>query len=89
MAFDPQQFMNTPADPLPISYEVIPEGEYQMLLDSDPKMLEVRKVEGVSARSGDPYLFYQLELSCLVLDEKVKQKRGCGSISTSTIPANW
>lgn len=76
MAFDPQQFMNTPADPLPVSYEVIPEGEYQMLLDSDPKMLEVRKIEGVSSKSGDPYLFYQLELSCLVLDEKVKAKLG-------------
>lgn len=76
MAFDPNAFMNTPADPLPTAYEVIPEGEYQMILDSDPKMLEVRKVEGVSSKSGDPYLFYQIELSCLVLDEKVKAKLG-------------
>ena len=76
MAFDPSAFMNTPADPLPTAYEVVPEGEYQMLLDSDLKMLEVRKIEGVSSKSGEPYLFYQIELSCLVLDEKVKQKLG-------------
>lgn len=76
MAFDPQQFMNTPSDPLPTAYEVIPEGEYKMLLDSDPKMLEVKKVEGVSSKTGEPYLFYQIELSCLVLDEKVKAKLG-------------
>lgn len=74
--FDANAFLNTPADPLPTQYEVIPEGEYQMLLDSDPKMLEVRKVEGVSSKSGEPYLFYQLELSCLVLDEGVKKKLG-------------
>jgi len=76
MPFDPAQFMNTPADPLPTTYEVIPEGEYKMLLDSDPKMLEVKKIEGVSQKSGDAYLFYQLELNCLVLDDKLKAKLG-------------
>lgn len=74
--FDPNAFLNSTADPLPTSYEVIPEGEYQMLLDADPKMLEVRKIEGISKNSGEPYLFYQIELSCLVLDEKVKAKLG-------------
>lgn len=76
MPFDPQAFMNTPAEPLATAYEVIPEGEYPMMLDADPKMLEVRKVEGVSQKTGEPYLFYQLELACLVLDDKVKAKLG-------------
>lgn len=76
MSFDPAAFMNTPSDPLPTQYEVVPEGEFKMLLDSDPKMLEVRKVEGVSQKTGNPYLFYQLELNCIILDDAVKAKLG-------------
>lgn len=74
MPFDPQQFMSTPADPLPTTYEVIPEGEYKMMIDTDPKNVEVRKIEGISQKSGEPYLFYQLEISCLVLDDALKAK---------------
>ena len=76
MPFDPAQFLNTPSDPLPTTYEVIPEGEYKMLIDTDPKSLEVRKIEGVSKNTGEPYLFYQLEIACLVLDDKLKAKLG-------------
>lgn len=76
MAFDPNAFLTASTDPLPTAYEVIPEGEYQMMLDADPKMLEVRKIEGVSSKTGEPYLFYQLELACVVLDEALKKKLG-------------
>lgn len=76
MAFDAQAFMNQAADPLPTAFEVIPEGEYKMMLDGDPKMLDVREVSGVSQRTGEPYQFYQLELICVVLDDALKAKLG-------------
>jgi hypothetical protein len=84
MAFDPNAFLSTPSDPSPTTYEVTPEGEYQMMLDSDPKTLEVKKIEGVSQRTGEPYLFYQLELNCILIGqaaEAAKVKLGRKELS--------
>ena len=74
MAFDPNQFMNSAADPMQTQMTVCPEGEYPFMIDSDPKQLAPKNVKGISQKTGNPYDFWQLELNCVCLDEAVKQK---------------
>lgn len=86
MAFNPETFMSSAVDPNATSFEVCPEGEYKMMIDSDPKQLTftednksqvgIKNAKGVSQRTGEPYDFWTLELRCLVLDEEVKKKLG-------------
>ena len=77
MAFNVDEFLSSQlAAPLATQFEVCPEGEFAMLLDSDPKQLQPREISGTSEKTGKPYHFFQLELNCLVQDEKVKAKLG-------------
>ena len=86
MAFDPNAF-SQPVDPLTTVYEVCPEGEFQMMIDSDPKQIQVttddtstqfgiRRHVGTSQRTGEPYDFTDWTLACVVMDEKVKARLG-------------
>lgn len=84
--FDPNAF-NQPVDPLATTYEVCPEGEFQMMLDSDPRQLAVttddksaqvgiKRHAGTSQKTGEPYDFTDWTLNCIVLDEGVKKRLG-------------
>jgi len=84
--FDPNAF-NAPVDPLSTTYEVCPEGEFQMMLDSDPRQLQVttddnktfvgiKRHVGTSQASGEPYDFTDWTLDCIVMDENVKKRLG-------------
>ncbi len=74
--FNLEQFMNSAVDPNATSFEVCPEGEFKMMIDSDPKQLDPKEMQGISAKTGNPYHFWQWELNCIVLDEAVKKKLG-------------
>ena len=74
MSFDPNAFMQAVADPMPTQQEVVPEGEYPFMIDSDPKGIAVKNLKGVGKESGKPYDFHQMEISCILADEAVKAK---------------
>ena len=77
MGFDPNEFMSSTIDaPLATAFEVCPEGEFPFMLDSDPKWLTPKELSGISQKSGQPYHFWQMELSALCMDEAVKAKLG-------------
>jgi hypothetical protein len=77
MSFNLDEFMNAAVDaPMATSYPVHPEGEFPFMLDADPKMLEVKHMSGVSAKTGNPYDFHQMELVALAQDDGVKAKMG-------------
>lgn len=82
MSFDPTQFMNAAVDPMATQMEVIPEGEYPFMLDSDPKMLLPKNIKGTSQKTGEPYDFWQIELNAICIDEAVKAKLGRKTVST-------
>lgn len=73
--FDPNQFINAAHDPMPTQFEVCPEGEYVFVLDSNPKMIVPRNIKGISAK-GEPYDFWQMELTALCQDENVRKRLG-------------
>lgn len=82
MSFDIDSFVNTAVDPLSTVVEQVPEGDWKMSIDSDPAQLQkaddpkamvgIKNIKGVSEKG--PYDFWTLELRCIVVDEKVKQK---------------
>jgi hypothetical protein len=75
--FDLDQFVNQTVDaPMATSFPVHPEGEFPFMFDADPKMLQVKHLEGTSQRTGNPYNFYQWELLAISQDPSVKQKMG-------------
>lgn len=81
MAFNLDDFMNQAVDaPMATSYPVHPEGEYVFMLDSDPKMLEVKHVSGTGDKG--PYDFHQMELVCISQDEKVRHDMGREVVKT-------
>lgn len=86
MTFNPDVF-SKPMDPMATVYETCPEGEFQMMLDSDPKQVQVttdergvyvgiKQHKGVSQRTGDAYDFTDWTLNCIVMDEGVKKRLG-------------
>ena len=89
MTFDTEAFLNSAVDPNATSFEVCPEGEFKMMIDSDPKQLVftddpkvqvgIKNPKGVG-KNGEPYNFWTLELRCMVLDEEVKKKLGRESV---------
>ena len=76
MSFDPEKFMNAAVDPNATVFEVCPEGEYPMMIDTDPKQLIPEELSGVSSKSGQPYHFWQMNLNCIVNSDAVKAKLG-------------
>ncbi len=76
MAFDPNAFMQAAADPMPTQMEVIREGEFPFVMDGDNKMLIPKNLKGVSAKTGNAYDFWQIELVALCQDEGEKQRLG-------------
>lgn len=85
--FDANAFVSSATDPLATQFEVCPEGEWQMMIDTDPKQLAettdedkvyvgIKHHAGVSEKSGKPYDFYDWTLNCVVIDPRVKQKLG-------------
>lgn len=77
MTFNLDEFINTTVDaPMATSYPTPPEGEFPFLFDADPKMLEVKHLQGTSQTTGNPYDFHQWELVAICQDPGVKQKMG-------------
>ncbi len=76
MAFNADQFASAAVDPLPTQYEVVPEGEFPFIIDSDPKQLTPRHIKWNDKDTGEAREFYQLELNCLCQDDKIKAKLG-------------
>lgn len=76
MSFDVEAFMNSAVDPLETHFEVVPEGEFPFLIDGDPAQLVPKELSGTSAKTGNPYHFWQLELNCVCQDGNVRQKLG-------------
>ena len=83
--FDAQSFVSSAVDPLSTQFEVVPEGEWQMMIDSDPKQLVdttdddkapvgIKHHKGTSERTGKEYDFYDWTLMCIVTDQRVKDK---------------
>jgi len=83
--FDAAKFVDSAVDPLSTQFEVVPEGEWQMMIDTDPKQLVdttdddkapvgIKHHKGVSEKSGKPYDFYDWTLMCVVTDQRVKDK---------------
>lgn len=71
MAFDAEKFMNSTVDPMATQFTVCPEGEFPFIIDSDPKQLIPKHLEGISQKNNQPYSFDQLEFSCLCQDQNV------------------
>lgn len=89
--FDPVQFASAAVEPLSTQFEVVPEGEWQMMIDTDPKQLVdtteddktqvgIKHIAGTSEKTGKDYDFYQWTLNCVVTDDRVKQKLGRESV---------
>lgn len=71
--FDANQFMSQPTEPLPTKYEVVPEGDFKMMIDTDFK---VNAIKFNDKNTGEEREFHQLELNAVVLDEAIKAKLG-------------
>src|SRR5215467_8633286 len=91
MTFDVNSFVSSAVDPLSTQFEVVPEGEWQMMIDTDPKQLAdttsedkvpvgIKHHAGVGKDSGKPYDFHDWTLMCVVTDQRVKEKLGRESI---------
>ena len=77
MAFDLESFISSTVDaPMDTSFPVCPEGEFSFLLDTDPKMLEVKNIKGVSKGSGNAYDFHQMELVAVCQSDDVRKAMG-------------
>lgn len=85
--FDANAFVSSATDPLSTQFEVCPEGEWQMMIDTDPQQLAettdndqvrvgIKHHAGTSQKTGKPYDFYDWTLNCVVVDDRVKQKLG-------------
>lgn len=74
--FNAEDFLNSATDPLATAFEVCPEGEFAMLIDSDPKQLVPEEKSGTSIKTGKDYHFWTMSLNCIVQDEAVKAKVG-------------
>lgn len=74
--FDVNAFLSSSAEPMATQMEVCPEGEFAFMLDSDGKMLTPKNLKGTSQKTGNPYDFWQWELTALCMSEEVKQKLG-------------
>lgn len=83
--FDANAFVSSAVDPLATKFEVCPPGEWQMMIDTDPKQLAettddeksyigIKHKKGVSEKTGKPYDFHEWTLTCVVVDDRVKQK---------------
>src|SRR5262245_21118115 len=83
--FDANSFVSAAVDPLSTQFEVCPEGEWQMMIDTDPKQLSettddekvsvgIKHHAGTSQKTGREYDFYDWTLMCVVIDDRVKQK---------------
>lgn len=71
--FNADDFMNQPTEPLATKFEVCPEGEFKMQIDSQGiKAAEIKYTD----RDGNDASFHQLEVPCVVLDDKVRQTMG-------------
>lgn len=69
--FDANAFMSQPAEPLSTKYEVTPEGDFKMMIDTEYKVNNIK-----FNKDGEDREFQQLELNCVVLDEAIKAKLG-------------
>ena len=74
--FNPEDFMNSAADPLATQFETCPEGEFPFIIDSDPAQLIPKELSGTSKKTGNAYHFWQLELNCICQSDEVRQKVG-------------
>ena len=83
--FDANAFVQAAVDPLSTQFEVVPEGEWQMMIDSDPKQLAdttddskapvgIKRHAGTSEKTGKAYDFYDWTLMCVVTDQRVRDK---------------
>lgn len=79
--FDPNTFMSAAVEPMSTQFEVIPEGEYLFIIDGNPAQLAPKNLKGISERTGKPYDFWQIELTCLCQDAAVKAKLGRENLS--------
>lgn len=73
MVFDPNQFMNQPADPMATTFENIREGEYKMMLDSD---IEFTEIKWNDKNTGEPRSVPMMRLNCIILDDAEKARLG-------------
>ena len=83
--FDAQAFVSSAVDPLSTQFEVVPEGEWQMMIDSDPKQLAdttdddkspvgIKHHKGTSKKTDKEYDFFDWTLMCIVTDQRVKER---------------
>lgn len=73
--FDVNEFMNASVDTAMSTQMIVcPEGEYPFMIGSDAQMLVPKNLTGISNKTGKPYDFWQLELTCLCMSDEVKQK---------------
>lgn len=71
--FDPNQFMNQPADPMATQYENVKEGEFKMMIDSD---IEFTEIKWNDKNTGEPRSVPLMRLNCVVLDDAEKARLG-------------
>ena len=68
MAFDPNQFLNMPADPMKTVYENINEGEYAFLIES----VKFEEMKWNDKNTGEARSAPMMKLECVLLDSPGK-----------------
>lgn len=81
MAFDPNAFMQSAVEPMATTFDLPPEGDCKFMIDADPKQLTPKEIKWDDDKGS--HTAYQLELTCIALDDKVKSAVGRDKV---TIP---
>lgn len=66
MSFDPNAFMNMPAEPMKTTYENVKEGEYVFMIEE----VKFEEMKWTDKNTGEPRSAPLMRLNCVMMDSK-------------------